>query len=123
MGQEQCSDRRDPLIDKTIGGRYRLLSRVGTGGISSVYLARHVLIDRILAIKTLRRDLHVESRDLIQLRAQPLPRKLVHEDLDALAGMDELDIALVDREDCYDVTRIADLADGCAFDEKGMRIA
>lgn len=48
---------RDPLIGKTIGGRYRLIQRLGTGGMSSVYLARHVLIDRLMAIKTLRRDL------------------------------------------------------------------
>lgn len=48
---------KDPLVGRTIGGRYRLLSRIGTGGMSSVYLARHVLIDRLMAIKTLRRDL------------------------------------------------------------------
>jgi serine/threonine protein kinase len=48
---------RDPLVGRTIGGRYRLLSRIGSGGMSSVYLARHVLIDRLMAIKTLRRDL------------------------------------------------------------------
>ncbi len=48
---------RDPLIGRTIGGRYRLIQRLGTGGMSSVYLARHVLIDRLMAIKTLRRDL------------------------------------------------------------------
>ena len=47
----------DPLIGKTIGGRYRLISRLGSGGMSSVYLARHVMIDRLMAIKTLRRDL------------------------------------------------------------------
>ncbi len=54
---------RDPLIGRTIGGRYRLIQRLGTGGMSSVYLARHVLIDRLMAIKTLRRDL---AQDPIQ---------------------------------------------------------
>lgn len=47
----------DPLVGKTVGGRYRLISRLGQGGMSSVYLARHVLIDRLVAVKTLRRDL------------------------------------------------------------------
>jgi serine/threonine-protein kinase len=47
----------DPLIGRTVGGRYRLISRLGQGGMSSVYLARHVMIDRLMAIKTLRRDL------------------------------------------------------------------
>ena len=50
----------DPLIGRTVGGRYRLISRLGTGGMSSVYLARHVMIDRLMAIKTLRRDLAVD---------------------------------------------------------------
>lgn len=54
---------RDPLVGRTIGGRYRLLQRIGAGGMSSVYLARHVLIDRLMAIKTLRRDL---AQDPIQ---------------------------------------------------------
>src|SRR5262245_39974307 len=47
----------DPYIGRTIGSRYRLISRLGSGGMSSVYLARHVLIDRLMAIKILRRDL------------------------------------------------------------------
>lgn len=48
---------RDPLIGSTVAGRYRLISRLGQGGMSSVYLARHVLLDRLVAVKTLRRDL------------------------------------------------------------------
>lgn len=47
----------DPMIGKTIAQRYRLISRLGAGGMSSVYLARHVLIDRLSAIKILRPDL------------------------------------------------------------------
>lgn len=51
----------DKLIGKTVGGRYRLISRLGQGGMSSVYLARHVLIDRLVAVKCLRRDLSTDS--------------------------------------------------------------
>ncbi|NOY91037.1 MAG: protein kinase [Deltaproteobacteria bacterium] len=54
---------RDPLIGRTVAGRYRLISRLGRGGMSSVYLARHVMIDRLVAVKTLRRDL---AKDPIQ---------------------------------------------------------
>jgi serine/threonine protein kinase len=39
----------DPLIGRTIGGRYRLIQRLGSGGMSTVYLARHVLIERLVA--------------------------------------------------------------------------
>jgi serine/threonine-protein kinase len=44
----------DMLLGKTIAQRYRLITRVGAGRISIVYLARHVMIDRLSAIKLLR---------------------------------------------------------------------
>jgi serine/threonine-protein kinase len=47
----------DPLLGRTISARYRLIKRLGTGGMSSVYLARHVVIERLNAIKILRQDL------------------------------------------------------------------
>ncbi|MFT5356339.1 MAG: serine/threonine protein kinase, partial [Polyangiales bacterium] len=54
---------KDALIGRTVGGRHRLISRLGAGGMSAVYLARHVLIDRLVAVKTLRRDL---AKDPVQ---------------------------------------------------------
>lgn len=47
----------DPLIGKTVANRYRVVSRLGGGGMSTVYLARHVMIDRLSALKVLRGDL------------------------------------------------------------------
>jgi len=47
----------DPLLGRTIAGRFRLIKRLGAGGMSSVYLARHVMIDRLNAIKILRQEL------------------------------------------------------------------
>lgn len=47
----------DPLVGRTLAARYRLLRRIGTGGMGVVYLARHVMIDRLSAIKILRQDL------------------------------------------------------------------
>lgn len=44
----------DKLLGKTIASRYRLLKRLGSGGMSTVYLARHIVIDRLAAIKILR---------------------------------------------------------------------
>src|SRR5437870_4703281 len=41
----------DPLLGRTIAQRYRLISQLGAGRVSSVYLARHVLIERLSAIK------------------------------------------------------------------------
>jgi serine/threonine protein kinase len=47
----------DPYLGRTIASRYRLTKRLGTGGMSTVYLANHVMIDRKSAIKILRDDL------------------------------------------------------------------
>jgi eukaryotic-like serine/threonine-protein kinase len=49
----------DPLIGRTLAARYRLVRRLGSGGMAVVYLARHVMIDRLSAIKILRQDLGV----------------------------------------------------------------
>jgi serine/threonine-protein kinase len=51
------ADAHDPLIGAILAGRYKILARLARGGMSSVYLARHVLIERLSAIKILRRDL------------------------------------------------------------------
>jgi serine/threonine protein kinase len=47
----------DPLLGRTMAGRYRLVRRLGSGGMAVVYLARHVMIERRNAIKILRQDL------------------------------------------------------------------
>ena len=47
----------DPYLGRTIAARYRLTKRLGSGGMSTVYLANHVMIERISALKILREDL------------------------------------------------------------------
>ena len=51
---EKTSDR---FLGKTIASRYRLIKKLGSGGMSVVYLARHAQIDRLSAIKILRPEL------------------------------------------------------------------
>ncbi len=42
---------RDPIIGKTIAGRYVIEGHLGEGGMATVYRARHTLVDRPCAIK------------------------------------------------------------------------
>src|ERR1700689_3555501 len=58
----QPSKPTDPMLGRVIAGRYRLEMRIGEGGMGVVYRARHVLIDRIVAVKLIRPDLRGEAR-------------------------------------------------------------
>jgi len=49
-------DRSASWIGKVLAHRYRLIALLGEGSVADVYLARHVLIDRLSAIKLLRAD-------------------------------------------------------------------
>ncbi len=51
----------DPLLGRTLAARYRLVRRIGGGGMAVVYLARHVMIERLSAIKILRPDLGMDA--------------------------------------------------------------
>lgn len=47
----------DPRIDTVIAGKYRIERRIARGGMGSVYLATHELMNRKVAIKLLHEDL------------------------------------------------------------------
>ncbi|MFO0629571.1 MAG: protein kinase [Polyangiales bacterium] len=51
----------DPYLGRVVAGRYRLEARLGEGGMGVVYRARHVLIDRVVALKLIRPDLRGET--------------------------------------------------------------
>jgi serine/threonine protein kinase len=57
----QPSKPTDPMLGRVIAGRYRLEARIGEGGMGVVYRSRHVLIDRIVAVKLIRPDLRGET--------------------------------------------------------------
>ncbi len=50
-------DPRDPAVGALIGERYRILQRIGEGGMGAVYRAEHVLMKKIVAVKLLHAEL------------------------------------------------------------------
>jgi len=75
-------DGPDPWVGAILAGRYRLVARIGRGGMSSVYLARHTVIDRLAAVKILRTEL---SHDPIHrdrfLREARAVNRIQHENI------------------------------------------
>jgi hypothetical protein len=47
---------RDPLVDTIIGERYRILGRIGEGGMGTVFRVEHTLMKKVLALKLLRAE-------------------------------------------------------------------
>lgn len=74
-GQE-LKKNADRFLGRTIAARYHLIKRLGSGGMSVVYLARHQLIDRLSALKILRPELSliVEHRERFLREARAVNR-------------------------------------------------
>ena len=47
---------------KTVGGRYKIKSHIGTGGMATVYLAQDLILERPVAVKVLRLDFHTNKQ-------------------------------------------------------------
>ena len=57
--------REGSLVGQVLDGRYEIQGRIGKGGMGEVFLARQRIIDRVVALKVLRREL-TEQPDLVQ---------------------------------------------------------
>jgi serine/threonine protein kinase len=51
----------DPLIGRTLAGKYRIEKLIKHGGMGSVYRGKHVLMDKTVAIKVLRSSLALDN--------------------------------------------------------------
>ncbi len=87
----------DPALNKVIAGRYRLEARIGEGGMGIVYRARHVLIDRVVAVKLIRPDLRSETH----LRAWMLREARAANRVDHAHIIDIHDIGETEESELY----------------------
>ena len=73
MDGTKLEDAPDPLVGRTIGGRYLICELIGTGGMGAVYRGRHQLVGRDVALKFLApryaRDASARERFLREARA------------------------------------------------------
>jgi serine/threonine protein kinase/Flp pilus assembly protein TadD len=54
----------DPLIGRTLSGKYRVLDKIGEGSMGTVYRGEHIALRKAIALKVLRRDLEVGEGEL-----------------------------------------------------------
>ena len=87
----------DSLIGQTLDGKYRIEKRLSAGGMGAVYRARHLLMDRPVAIKVLHQRLHAD--EAARLRFQREARAAVR----------------LKHQNAVSVTDFGDTADGYVY--------
>jgi serine/threonine-protein kinase len=72
----------DPYLGTTVAGRYKILSKLGEGGMGVVYLAEHVFIEKKVAIKILSEDF-ARKADLVTrfMQEAKAASKIGHENI------------------------------------------
>jgi serine/threonine-protein kinase len=87
---------RDPLVGRTLGGRYVITERIGAGGMSTVYRARHEVVGRDVAIKFLAPELAMDRTNRRRfLREARAANRIDHEHIIDITDYGETDDALV----------------------------
>lgn len=63
-------DSQGALINTVLGGKYRILRRIGSGGIGAVYAAEHLALGYQVAVKVLRGAAAADGAEIARLRRE-----------------------------------------------------
>ncbi len=86
----------DPLIGRTISGRYTVLEKLGAGGMGTVYRGRHDVFERDLALKFLAPELAHDAVSRARfLREARAANRIQHEHIIEVTDFGETDDGLV----------------------------
>jgi eukaryotic-like serine/threonine-protein kinase len=91
------NDMQDPLTGQLVAGRYRVVQRLGEGGMGQVYLARHEAIEKPIALKVLK------------------PEYSAKEDIVTRFQQEAISASRIKHPNVVDVFDFGKLDNGCAF--------
>lgn len=61
---------KDELVGKVLAGKYQLIQRLGKGGMSVVYKAKHIALGKIYAVKLMHKNLLTDGNALVRFRQE-----------------------------------------------------
>ena len=70
MADEATTGLASSLIGTVLSGRYRLESKLGSGGMSTVYLARDSTLERWVAVKVMHREMSDQPDQIERFRRE-----------------------------------------------------
>ena len=86
----------DPLLGRTMGGRYVVTQKIGAGGMGTVYRARHEAVGRDVAIKFLAPELALDATNRKRfLREAKAANRINHEHIIDITDFGETEDGLV----------------------------
>src|ERR1700754_1852172 len=70
LSLDQDQKQNDPLLGRVIGGKYKLLTQLGSGGMGSVYRALRIHIGDDVAVRLLHREYVNETQTVERFRRE-----------------------------------------------------